>query len=315
MIAQVARASNAATRIAEQRLPSAVANMIANADYALRKFQTRNPQSFMDKIQYKILRDHRPLLATFSDKYAVREYVANAVGPEILATMYGVADCADDLRAFELPRQFVVKATHSCGGVVLVTDNAPFDEPVNRDATGWTYHLVHPDALDFDDLVSLCNHWLENNYGGGPRYEWGYSTIPHRVMVEELLTDPSGAIPADYKFFVFHGEVRIVQVDSDRHGSHRQNLFLPDWTPIAAEIAARPLSPPPQPPSQLAEMLNIASRLGKDTDFVRVDLYAVADRIVFGELTNYLLGGRRGFVPASFDAEVSSWWSPPKRYQ
>ena len=48
-------------------------------------------------------------------------------------------------------------------------------------------------------------------------------------------------------------------------------------------------------------MLGIAEVLGEDTDFVRVDLYDLGGRIVFGELTSYPYGGVDEFRPASFD--------------
>ena len=38
-------------------------------------------------------------------------------------------------------------------------------------------------------------------------------------------------------------------------------------------------------------MIEIAERLGEGVDFVRVDLYDVDGRVVFGELTNYPAGG------------------------
>jgi hypothetical protein len=66
-------------------------------------------------------------------------------------------------------------------------------------------------------------------------------------------------------------------------------------------------------------MVHIAETLGRETDFVRVELYDIAGRIVFGELTNYP-GGLWGpndppFSPASFDAELGGYWTVPDRYR
>ena len=63
----------------------------------------------------------------------------------------------------------------------------------------------------------------------------------------------------------------------------------------------------PRPPS-FDQMLDVARRLSAGTDFVRVDLYNLGGRIVFGELTNYPAGGLRKFDPASFDLTVGSYW-------
>jgi hypothetical protein len=51
-----------------------------------------------------------------------------------------------------------------------------------------------------------------------------------------------------------------------------------------------------------------------ETDFVRVDLYCIGTRIIFGELTNYPEAGGGGFNPAGFDRVLGHWWTPPKRY-
>jgi hypothetical protein len=56
-------------------------------------------------------------------------------------------------------------------------------------------------------------------------------------------------------------------------------------------------------------MLEIAERLAAGVDYVRVDLYDVAGRVMFGELTTYPAAGLRGFEPASVDEELGRWWT------
>jgi hypothetical protein len=62
-------------------------------------------------------------------------------------------------------------------------------------------------------------------------------------------------------------------------------------------------------------MITLAERLGRDTDFVRVDLYDVDGRIVFGELTSFPAGGDSPFFPESFNEEFGRQWTVPRRYQ
>lgn len=38
-------------------------------------------------------------------------------------------------------------------------------------------------------------------------------------------------------------------------------------------------------PRHLAEMIDIATRLSKDIELVRVDLYDTSDKVIFGEMT------------------------------
>jgi hypothetical protein len=61
-------------------------------------------------------------------------------------------------------------------------------------------------------------------------------------------------------------------------------------------------------------MIEVAEALGAETDMVRVDLYDLDGRVVFGELTSYPLGGRLRFDPPEFDRILGQWWDPPRRY-
>jgi len=58
----------------------------------------------------------------------------------------------------------------------------------------------------------------------------------------------------------------------------------------------------------------VARRLSQGIDFVRVDLYDLDDRVVFGEMTLYPASGRGGFDPPSFGRAVGDMWRlPPLR--
>ncbi len=58
-------------------------------------------------------------------------------------------------------------------------------------------------------------------------------------------------------------------------------------------------------------MISVAERLSEGLDFVRVDLYDVSNRIVFGELTNYPDAGKERFDPQEWDAPIGSYWRLP----
>jgi hypothetical protein len=53
----------------------------------VRGWRLRHPsrsRTLNEKVRYKMLRNHRPLLVTFAGKEAVRDYVAAAVGEAYL---------------------------------------------------------------------------------------------------------------------------------------------------------------------------------------------------------------------------------------
>ncbi|MFG6403754.1 ATP-grasp fold amidoligase family protein [Microbacterium sp. P04] len=282
---------------------------------ALRLWRTRNPRTFRDKVRYKMLRDRRPLVVTFADKAAVRDYVASAVGEQYLPRAFAIVDDPADLRAVELPRAYVVKPTHGSGAAVIVSDAAPADARLPAEPGSWTYRHVRPEFAARDDIIRLARGWREQLYGQGPNREWAYGRVPRRVIVEEMLAGAGGAIPDDYKFFVFHGRCAYVQVDSGRFGIRTQDFFRPDWQHLPLSGGPPWAAPEPPRPARLGEMIAIAERLGAETDFVRVDLYDVDGRIVFGELTSFPAGGDSPFDPESFNEEFGRTWRVPRRYR
>ncbi|WP_258063539.1 ATP-grasp fold amidoligase family protein [Pseudoclavibacter sp. Z016] len=265
-------------------------------------------------MKYKMLRDRRPLLVTFADKAAVRDHVAERVGAHYLPAAYAIVDDPSDLADLDLPDAYVVKPTHGSGAVVVVSPAAPADARLPRPEWGWVYSHVRPETVDREQLVRIGEQWVAKLYGQGPNREWVYGHVPRRVIIEECLIGPDGEVPEDFKFFVFHGQVRYVQVDGGRFGKRTQDFFTPDWQRISMSGGLPWQTPTPAAPARLAEMLDVAAALGADTDFVRVDLYHLPDRVVFGELTNYPAGGHSPFEPESWNATFGAWWHPPKRY-
>jgi hypothetical protein len=282
---------------------------------AVRLVRTRAPRTFTDKVRYKMLRDHRPLLVTFADKAAVRDYVASRVGEHYLPKTFAVLSDPNELTQLALPSAYVVKPTHGSGVAIVVSPQAPPEATLPQPQWGWVYRHVRPEAVAMDDLVKIANGWLTKLYGQGPNREWAYGRVPPQVLVEEMLAGPDNSIPDDYKFFVFHGTCHFIQVDSGRFGGHTQDFFTPDWKHLDLSGGPAWADPRPDRPERLDEMLSIAEKLGAETDFVRVDLYHLPDRIVFGELTSYPAGGDSPFHPQSFNAEFGLPWTVPKRYQ
>ena len=200
---------------------------------ALRLWRTRNPRTFRDKVRYKMLRDHRPLMVTFADKAAVRGYVAAVVGERYLPRVYAILDDPAALADVRLPAACVVKPTHGSGAAIVVSDRAPHEARLPAEPGSWVYSHVRPEAAPTAEVIRIAAGWVTQLYGQGPNREWVYGQIPRRVIVEELLTGSDGAVPDDYKFFVFHGACAFVQVDKGRFGSRTQDFFTAAWEHLA----------------------------------------------------------------------------------
>ncbi|MCT7661356.1 ATP-grasp fold amidoligase family protein [Mycobacterium deserti] len=281
----------------------------------VRLWRTRNPRTFREKVRYKMLRDHRPLVVTFADKAAVRDYVANMIGAQYLPWAHAIVDDPQALHRVGLPAAYVVKPTHGSGAAVVVSDRASPAARLPSEQGSWVYRHVRPEYASRDDVIRIAQGWLAQLYGQGPNREWVYGQMPRRVIVEEMLAGADGAVPDDYKFFVYHGRCAFVQVDSGRFGHRTQDFFRPDWQHIRLRGGPPLADPEPAKPTHLTEMINIAECLGTETDFVRVDLYNVDGRIVFGELTSFPAGGDSPFDPESFDEEFGRPWTVPRCYR
>jgi TupA-like ATPgrasp len=243
-----------------------------------------HPRGFNEKILLKILADRREFLTLFADKLRARDFVRSKTPNLALPQLYWWSGSAESLPLDALPRAFVLKANHGSGWVEVVADKRLYDHAV---------------------LVKLAKRWLASDFTIVGR-EWAYRNVQRAAYAEELLGDPAAGPPPDYKLFVFDGVVRMIQVDRDRHARHTQVLYDAGWNLIEGTVAARQGSPQPRP-AALAEMIDAARRLAAGIDFVRVDLYEIAGRVYFGELTNYPNKGLSPFRPASLDRLLGSW--------
>jgi hypothetical protein len=276
-----------------------------------RRFRRALPATVNEKIQYRMAFDRRPILTLFADKYAVRAYVRERVGPQVLTELYAVVDRFEELDVGSLPERCVIKPSHGSGAVILVDDRAPADAvlPAPEDPSAWTLIAarVRRSALHAPEFQQICQSWLRNSYS--PVAEWAYRNVPARLIVEELL-DVEGQVPVDYKFWCFNGRVELIQVDAGRFQQHSQSLHLPDWTQIEAVIAAPAPSNPPPRPAQLDALISVAVRLAAGIDFARVDLYLLGGQVRFGEMTCYPLTGQGSMTPESTFTALAGGWRP-----
>jgi TupA-like ATPgrasp len=246
------------------------------------------PRTLTHHLFLKMAHDRNPLLTVTSDKLAVRGYVTERLGPGFLPGLYGVVDSPEALLDLELPPRYVVKATHGSGmTAVVLRDSVAERASVAARARKW---LALP-------------YWRKNG-------EWGYRDIQPRLIIEEFLDDGGGSVPPDWKWLCFGGRAALVQVDFDRFTGHTRNFYDPDGRPVVLRMYY-PQGPEIPVPTCFPRMRTVAEQLAAGFDFVRVDLYALGDRIVVGELTHYPTGGNKSFDPPEWDARLGALWPRP----
>jgi len=151
---------------------------------------------------------------------------------------------------------------------------------------------------------------LKRNWGA-ERCEWAYRAIRPRVLFEELL-EFGGELAIDYDFYCFDGEPRFLRVLEGKWGSDkRATVYDTQFRLHPAKLAKLPFHPVSNEraaPPNFGRMLEIAAKLSRGTDFIRVDLYNLGGRVVFGEMTNYPHAGRRPFSPPEWELTFGSYW-------
>jgi hypothetical protein len=252
-----------------------------------RRLDLENPSTLNEKIQYMSLRTDTTEWSRLADKYAVREYVSNCGLESILNKLYGVWDDASDIDFDSLPDQFILKTTNGSGYCIIVEDK---------------------NAIDREQIKDSLRKMLKTVYGlseGNPHY----SRIKPRVIAEELLVnDPVSAQYSrsiiDYKVWCFNGKACFIWVCTDRtHAGTDVLVYDTQWNAHPEYSRVTPYyrqgSPIPKP-ENFEYMLSVAEKLAAPFPVVRVDLYNIAGRVLFGELTFTAVGGLMNCYTDSF---------------
>lgn len=247
---------------------------------------TKRPKTFSEKVNWRILNDRRQLLSWTCDKVQMKHNVALLDSRvHIPRTLWQGVDL-EELRSFSFPDRWILKANHRSQCV----------------------HIGRGQP-DINELSVITGRWMESfqafNLG-----EWAYTVANPSYLLEEWIGDEDMP-PNDYKFFVFHGVVRMIQVDEDRFQQHRMSLFTRNWEKLQASKDLWESAKTAERPSNLPEMIRIAESVAHNFDFMRIDLFDTPNGVYFGETTPYPGGGLSPFSPKSFDAELGAHWCLP----
>lgn len=252
-----------------------------------RRIDFRNPKRFTEKIQVYKIGYRNEVLHMCVDKYDVRQYVESLGLADILNESYGIYEDCRSIDLDNLPDSFVVKTTDGGGGenIMICKDKS---------------------VLEKEAFYAELLKWKNKKDINAGR-EWAYTGIrKSRYIVEKLLVNtenPEAGI-ADYKFFCFNGQPEVIVYDTDRYVGHKRNFYDTDWNNLNVSSDCPQCERNVPRPEGLDDMLKVAAELSKGFPFVRVDLYYVEGRVIFGELTFYPWSGYVQFVPDSFDFEL-----------
>lgn len=262
-------------------------NFAITIDY-VRNFKripnTKKPLSFSEKIYVIKKSDWLEKKSSYVDKYLVRDFIKKEIGKEYLTKLYGVYKNEDSIDFEKLPQSFVLKLNNGSRCNLIVKDKS---------------------KLDIDDTKKILRKWLESDFYKGTK-EKQYKNIDQLIICEEYLEDESGGL-MDYKFFCLGGKVRVIQVDIGRFIDIKRDFYDVNWNKLDLRKGADNSNIMLKKPKKLEEMINLAERLSKDVELLRVDFYYVKDKIYFGELTFTPANGNTPFEPKEKDLELASY--------
>jgi hypothetical protein len=147
------------------------------------------PRKFSEKVNWRIIQDRRPELAWTCDKLAMKQHAAAAdPGVAIPLVLWSGTDLRG-LATLDLPDRWVLKPNNR-SALVHLGRGRPDAEYLRRKSTSW---------LTDRQYLSLG--------------EWAYSQARPLFLIEEWIGEGDEA-PIDYKFFVFDGVPRLIDVIS-----------------------------------------------------------------------------------------------------
>ena len=246
-----------------------------------------NPKTFNEKLIHRRLFSRDSVWPVVTDKILARTWVApmaNEVGLKLIPAVSFYDIDGFDFSGLELP--VVVKANWASGLNIFVRDLA-----------------------DVSSLKEKLKRWRDSPYKVESLI-WAAHEIERGFLVEKMLVEENGKVPVDYKFFVFHGKVSMIQVDLDRFSGHTRGAFSRDGDRLPYNFSAYNVAPEEAsiPKDTLDKLVPVAEKIGAKFDFARVDLYLHGGDVFFGEVTQTPSAGFGRFSDKCFDEYLGGLW-------
>ena len=247
-----------------------------------RTLNLKDPKRYTEKIQWYKLFYRDPVMQQCADKYQVRQYVETKGLGHTLNELYDVFETPEEIRLDHLPDQFVLKLSNGSGTNLLCRNKSELNLP-----------QVQQKFRDF--LVQS---------GSSAGREWVYKSDKKVIIAEKLLEDPSrpGQDLRDYKILCFNGQPEYIICVDGRYTDHYCHVvYDQQWNKQDVIIGQSSNAANYQKPDTLEEMLEIAQTLSNGFPAVRIDLYDIGGKIIFGEMTYFPWSGYMHFQPDEFD--------------
>lgn len=235
-----------------------------------KKPDLKNPKEFMEKTLWLKLYYYTENYGKFVDKFEVRNYVEEKIGAKYLNGLLGVYDSVSEINFEELPNQFAIKGTHGSGYNIIVKDKS---------------------GLDINKTKKKLNKFLSDKYYT-KFSESIYKNVKPRLIIEKYISETDSDSLIDYKFHCFNGQPKYVFVQKNKSEDITKCFYDLNWNKVLPEKFMPAFHNSDfKKPENFDEMISLAEKLSQGFIFLRVDLYSIGNKIIFGELTFFSNGG------------------------
>jgi hypothetical protein len=136
-------------------------------------------------------------MPSLADKLIAKTFAAARAGDEIIPQVVWRDATIGSLFTADVSRgRYVLKPNHGCQWYMFL--NLPEDLTSRR-----------------QEIERTAAGWLNSRFG----YKWGewqYCAYKPQLFLEQFISFNGSLPPDDYKFWCFHGKVRLIEIDVDR---------------------------------------------------------------------------------------------------
>ena len=240
-----------------------------------------NKKIFND-VLYKIKTSNEidnPLRVYVSDKEYCKIFLNKIIEKKYIIPNLHIIKKLSEMEKLTLNSNCIVKPTHLAGKWIIKRKNEQLNDINKKDIKSWL----------------LQNQYFANR-------ERNYLNLKPKIIIEPLLFDDDNII--DYKFFCYKGNARAIQVDFNRATDHSRSIYDIKWNKINISIDFKMNEKKLEKPNNLSEMINIAEKISKYFNFIRIDMYTNNKEIFVGEITNIHGGATEKFLPSGYFSEI-----------
>ncbi|MCH5172283.1 MAG: hypothetical protein J1F31_05610 [Erysipelotrichales bacterium] len=247
--------------------------------------------SYSEKMQYAKIFDRDKRKVDLADKIKVHNWVREKLGNEYLIPIISYHNKFSEINWEKLPENFVIKTNCASGDTIVVQ---------SKSKLSFFKRLIIKQRIKYS---------LKTDYGK-LLLEWHYSQInPKKIVISKYIDGGEKGL-TDYKFFCFDGKPYFCQVETDRFGDRKVDVYDMNWNKLpwnqqgylsSLNVMNRP--------KNFEKMIEIVNILSKSFSHVRVDLFNLNGKIYFGEMSFTNESGFRKFIPEDINLALGKMWN------